>query len=132
MERNIDSMGRVVIPSEFRKQLKISDGDLINMEIEHNNSIVITKVNSKPSDIRREMIVTDATLAQGAEVAKRYQEGTPIECIETVGESGSYNIPRGTHGVISFVDKIGTIFVSWENGIMTGIREDKDRFKIIK
>jgi AbrB family looped-hinge helix DNA binding protein len=129
MERNIDSMGRVVIPSEFRKQLKISDGDLLNMEIDH-NGIFITKVNNKPSDIRRERFFTQADLDLAKQRKAKYPSGTLVECIEMRNES--FPVPSGTHGVVSFVDDIGTIHVNWENGSSLALLEDVDRFKIIK
>lgn len=129
MERNIDSMGRVVIPSEFRKQLKISDGDLINMEIEHNNRIVITKVNTKPSDIRRDRIFSVDKEAVKT-TRDKYPVGTLVECIEMKNEV--LPIPPGTRGEVDFVDDIGTIHVRWENGRYLGLIEEIDRFKIIK
>lgn len=128
MERSIDSMGRIVIPSEFRKQLRINDGDALNLDIE-NNRIVITKVNTKPSDIRRERIfVYDSDKVE--RVKEKYPTGTIVECIN-MGEEVR-PIPTGTRGVVTLVDDIGSIHVSWENGSSLALIEEVDRFKVIK
>lgn len=45
MNRNIDNLGRIVIPKEFRKELGIDSGSNLNIELV-NNKIVITKKDS--------------------------------------------------------------------------------------
>ena len=42
MNKRIDSLGRIVIPKDYRKKLNINDGELLNIEYE-NDSIVISK-----------------------------------------------------------------------------------------
>ena len=42
MQRNLDELGRVVIPKEMRKELNIEGGDPINIELQ-NNKVIITK-----------------------------------------------------------------------------------------
>ena len=42
MNKRIDSLGRVVIPKDYRKKLNINDGELLNIEYE-NDRIVISK-----------------------------------------------------------------------------------------
>lgn len=128
MERNIDAMGRIVIPSEYRKQLRIYDGDLLNMEVD-SNKIVITKVNSKPSDIRREKVVIYDEKRIEA-LKNKYPLGTIVECIEM---KEMYSpVPTGTRGVIYAIDDIGSIHTHWENGSSLALLEDIDRFKIVK
>ncbi len=128
MERNIDSMGRIVIPSEFRKQLRISEGDLLDISL-NGDSIVMTKVKITPVDTRRELFINVAE-EKVNNIKERYPVGTIVECIEMVGETSP--VPTGTKGVVNLVDDIGTIHVSWENGSGLGLIEDLDRFKIIK
>lgn len=41
MRRNLDHLGRIVIPSEFRKQLGIQSGDSLDMHVV-NGSLLIT------------------------------------------------------------------------------------------
>ena len=128
MEKSIDSMGRIVIPSEFRKQLRISDGDKLNLELS-GSSIVMTKSVGKSFDIRREKEFR----IPGDEVSRirsRYPEGTIVECIEMKDEG--YAVPRGVRGVVYLVDDIGSIHVKWENGSSLALLEDIDRFKVIK
>lgn len=45
MNRNIDNLGRIVIPKEFRKELGIDSGSNLNIELTE-NKIVITKKDS--------------------------------------------------------------------------------------
>jgi AbrB family looped-hinge helix DNA binding protein len=45
MNRNIDNLGRIVIPKEFRKELGIDSGSNLNIELV-DNKIVITKKDS--------------------------------------------------------------------------------------
>ena len=52
MQRHIDDLGRVVIPKEMRKQLKIENGDKINIELK-DNKIIIT--NPKEIDYKEIM-----------------------------------------------------------------------------
>ena len=42
MNRNIDTLGRIVIPKEMRKQLDIKENDPLNIELQ-DNKIIITK-----------------------------------------------------------------------------------------
>ena len=42
MNRNIDTLGRIVIPKEMRKQLYIKENDPLNIELQ-DNKIIITK-----------------------------------------------------------------------------------------
>lgn len=42
MNRNIDTLGRLVIPKEMRTQLDIKENDLLNIELQ-DNKIIITK-----------------------------------------------------------------------------------------
>ncbi len=128
MERNIDSMGRIVIPSEFRKQLKINDGDLLNLDVS-DNKVVISKVNKKPSDIRRVSVIKyDENKLKS--LREKYPEGTLVECIDMADDLSP--IPSGTHGVVWFIDDIGSIHVKWENGSTLALIENEDRFKVIK
>lgn len=42
MNRNIDTLGRIVIPKEMRTQLDIKENDPLNIELQ-DNKIIITK-----------------------------------------------------------------------------------------
>lgn len=49
MNRNIDNLGRIVIPKEMRNQLKIKEGDPLHIELV-DNKIIIT--NSEEVDYK--------------------------------------------------------------------------------
>ena len=56
MNRNIDTLGRIVIPKEMRKQLDIKENDPLNIELQ-DNKIIITK----PDTVDYKAIVDKAT-----------------------------------------------------------------------
>lgn len=58
-----------------------------------------------------------------------YPKGTEIELISM---NDFQAIPSGTHGIVDFVDDIGTIFVNWDNGSTLGLVIGEDRFKVIE
>ena len=43
MNKRIDSLGRIVIPKDYRKKLNINDGELLNIEYENIKKRVVTK-----------------------------------------------------------------------------------------
>lgn len=43
--RNIDNLGRIVLPKEYRKSLEMQEGDSVNIAIEK-NKIIIEKVET--------------------------------------------------------------------------------------
>lgn len=45
--RRIDDLGRVVIPKEIRKQLKIVGGEPLEILIDENNNIVLSQRNNR-------------------------------------------------------------------------------------
>lgn len=55
MNRNIDTLGRIVIPKEMRKQLDIKENDPLNIELQ-DNKIIITK----PDTVDYKVIVDKA------------------------------------------------------------------------
>lgn len=128
MERNMDAMGRIVIPSEFRKQLRVSDGDTLDLEVD-NDRIIIKKVNSRPSDIRRETFFV-YNKENIEDIKKKYPKGTIVECIEMVDDTNL--VPTGTRGVVDSIDDHGSIHVNWENGKRYALIDSKDRFKTVR
>lgn len=55
-----------------------------------------------------------------------YPPGTPVELISMEDANA---VPPGTKGVVDFVDDIGTIHVTWENGRSLGVCPDVDRLR---
>lgn len=55
MNRNIDALGRIVIPKEMRTQLDIKENDPLNIELQ-DNKIIITK----PDTVDYKAIIKEA------------------------------------------------------------------------
>jgi hypothetical protein len=57
-------------------------------------------------------------------------EGKKVELIST---SDPYtNLKSGSRGTVEFVDDLGTVHVSWDNGSMLGLLPDVDQYKILE
>ena len=52
--------------------------------------------------------------------------------VEAVVVEDGKSVPRGTQGTVAFVDDIGTIHVSWDNGSTLGVIPGVDKYKIIE
>jgi transcriptional pleiotropic regulator of transition state genes len=44
ISRKVDRLGRVVLPAELRKELEISEGDLLEIAVDDDGRIVLEKV----------------------------------------------------------------------------------------
>ncbi len=62
-------------------------------------------------------------------IKESYPKGTEIELISM---EDSQAVPRGTHGIVDFVDDIGTIQMTWDNGSTLGLIVGVDQFKVLK
>lgn len=86
--RRIDELGRVVIPKEIRKNLRIREGDSLEIYIDNNDSIVLKKYSalnglkelssvlaeSIYNDIKKNVLITDTdkVLAAAGKDKKEY------------------------------------------------------------
>lgn len=61
-------------------------------------------------------------------IKNQYQEGMKVRCIYM---EDAYAVPRGTVGVVTSVDDMGTIHVNWENGSSLGVILECDRIAIV-
>lgn len=59
---------------------------------------------------------------------REYPAGTKVELQNMVGET---QMPSGLTGVVKFVDDIGSIHVSWENGSSLALIPGEDEFQVI-
>lgn len=66
---------------------------------------------------------------QISKIKEQYPKGTEIELISM---EDSQAVPSGTRGIVDFVDDIGTIQVTWNNGSTLGLIVGEDQFKVIK
>lgn len=62
-------------------------------------------------------------------IKEMYPKGTEIELINM---EDSHAVPSGTHGIVDYVDDIGTIHMQWDTGSTLGLIVGEDKFKIIK
>jgi hypothetical protein len=58
----------------------------------------------------------------------RYSIGTRIELLSMKDES---DMPNGLRGTVDFVDDIGQLQMSWDNGRTLALNPDVDRFRKI-
>lgn len=61
-------------------------------------------------------------------IKEMYPKGTEIELISM---EDSQTVPSGTHGIVDFVDDIGTIQMTWDNGSSLGLIVGVDKFKVV-
>lgn len=61
-------------------------------------------------------------------IKEQYPKGTEIELISM---EDSQAVPSGTHGIVDFVDDMGTIQMTWDNGSSLGLVVGDDQFKVI-
>ena len=62
-------------------------------------------------------------------IKEKYIAGTKIELIEMYDNTNP--VPKGTKGIVDFVDDIGTIHMKWETGSSLGLIVGVDEFKVI-
>lgn len=58
-----------------------------------------------------------------------YPVGTKVKLIEMADVQAP---PKGTTGVVEYIDDIGTIHIKWGNGSTLGLIVDEDKFEVIK
>ena len=80
--RRIDDLGRIVIPKEIRKTLKIRDGELLEIFVEEEN--IILKKYSSFSDIKNvcDRIVSAVNLFEKTIVIIDNESGNIISTID--------------------------------------------------
>ena len=62
-------------------------------------------------------------------IKEKYIEGTKIELIKMYDNTNP--VPKGTKGIVDFVDDIGTIHMKWETGSSLGLIVGVDEFEVI-
>ena len=62
------------------------------------------------------------------DIKRRYPEGTRIRLGHMYD---AHAVPEGTLGTVQFVDDMGTIHVSWDNGSSLGLIVEEDDFSVI-
>ena len=125
MERSIDSMGRIVIPVEERRKLKVDKGDSLSITCDGKN-FILTPIREGYDDYRR----NHKPPVDPEEVKREYPVGTIIKCL--VMDESQHPVDCGSTGVITEVDSWGTIWVKWEKeDYKQTLLVDKDKFEVI-
>lgn len=62
-------------------------------------------------------------------IKEKYIAGTKIELIKMYDNTNP--VPKGTKGIVDFVDDIGTIHMKWETGSSLGLIVGVDEFEVI-
>lgn len=89
IERRVDDLGRIVIPKELRRQVGIDYGDLCDVSIGENGSIIIQKlsgIRDVSGEINR---IKDAVMEETAEDIREevFQHLNSVEkLIKTISE----------------------------------------------
>lgn len=115
MDRLLDYLGRITVPKEIRKQLKIADNEIVSMEV-IDDSIIIKKkkIDTSTIDIRR-LTKFKYNKEEVSGLKSKYQEGTRVSCISMV--SDQHLIPVGMEGTVEEVDDLGSVHIKWDNNL---------------
>lgn len=80
----------------------------------------IEELNNKEKKLTNEEIKS---------IKEKYIAGTKIELIKMYDNTNP--VPKGTKGIVDFVDDIGTIHLKWETGSSLGLIVGVDEFIIL-
>lgn len=69
------------------------------------------------------------TRKEVGELRKRYPAGTRVRLVRMEDVQAP---PAGTSGTVRFVDDIGTIHVSWDNGSSLGVVYGEDKIEPVE
>lgn len=112
VDRKVDSLGRVTIPKEVRKQLKISDNETVEMSVE-NGAIVLKPKDKSIVDVRRTTIF-NIDEAEIKKLKQKYKPGDKVKCLNM--NDDSHLVPLNMEGKVICVDDTGSVHVKWNNG----------------
>ena len=123
--RKVDDLGRIVIPKELRKNLKIREGDLLEISLAENNKIILEKYEPLGEDFK--------VFSKYLEVMAKNTNNT---CILTDTEKVIFsfgpnsNLYKDKKLKNSFIDEIFKRSISMHYNKVYTIVEDEDIRKI--
>ncbi|ADL12635.1 stage V sporulation T C-terminal domain-containing protein [Acetohalobium arabaticum] len=130
--RKIDNLGRVVIPKEIRKEMKINNGNTLEIFVDQDDSVILKKyspvdeldqvqdyVNTLVETTECDVMITDTDkVIAGSEELERY-ERRPVGAVikETMENRNTEIIEEGTKGDICEdyehnEEKVGSILIA--------------------
>ena len=83
--RRIDDLGRIVIPKEIRRNLRVKEGTPIEITINENGNIILTPYLTKAEKLDRWMDTVLTTMDRDSDEAEFYFHGSAIVCVREEG-----------------------------------------------
>ena len=83
--RRFDDLGRIVIPKEIRRNLRIKEGTPIEITVNKNGSIILTPYLTKAEKLDRWMDTVLTTMDRDSDEAEFYFHGSAIVCVREEG-----------------------------------------------
>ena len=83
--RRIDDLGRIVIPKEIRRNLRVKEGTSIEITVDENGSIILTPYLTKAEKLNRWMATVLTTMDRDLDEVEFYFHGSAIVCVREEG-----------------------------------------------
>ena len=83
--RRIDDLGRIVIPKEIRRNLRVKEGTPIEIAVDGNGNIILTPYLTKAEKLNRWMDTVLTTMDRDLDEVEFYFHGSAIVCIRKEG-----------------------------------------------
>ena len=79
--RRIDDLGRIVIPKEIRRNLRVKEGTPIEIAVDENGNIILTPYLTKAEKLSRWMDTVLTTMDRDLDEVEFYFHGSAIVCV---------------------------------------------------
>ena len=83
--RRIDDLGRIVIPKEIRRNLRVKEGTPIEITVDENGSIILTPYLTKAEKLDKWMDTVLTIMDRDSDEAEFYFHGSAIVCVREDG-----------------------------------------------
>lgn len=93
--RRIDDLGRIVIPKEIRRNLRVKEGTPIEIAVDENGSIILTPYLTKAEKLNRWMDTVMTTMDRDLYEIVFYFHGSAIVCVR----ESDFQIPPNSIGI---------------------------------
>lgn len=79
--RRIDDLGKIVIPKEIRRNLRLEEGTPIEIAVDENGNIILTPYLTKAEKLNRWMDTVLTTMDRDLDEVEFYFHGSAIVCV---------------------------------------------------
>jgi stage V sporulation protein T len=79
--RRIDDLGRIVIPKEIRRNLRVKEGTPIEIAVDENGNIILTPYLTKAEKLKKWMDTVLTTMDRDLGEIEFYFHGSAIVCV---------------------------------------------------